>query len=430
MSDVSSPLLLLVRGFSFYDAILTREARYMTWNFPYGIQIVFRYPERLWALTLIVMVLLFVWQEMKQRRAVLHDPWLQLHLPVSSLPSLGKRIRWWLAASVALTCTIAAFAVPERKFVDKENIYGRLRLTFLFDVSLSMVRGEDVKPNRMRAAKNTITAFVDMLMHDQELHGRYSLALIPFAGTAQPFFLTFTTSREEFLSSMEEMNERTISRQGTSLLAALLGYRSLLSRHPAREETVDIAILISDGGQEEGKEGERNFFQSVIGDIGDIVSKNTTKSIKAPPWHVTISTVGIGNVKINEKGGRTAEATELIIRDGMGNFIDFYREKQGNTESPVLKSRLDEEILMEIARLGKGTYYHFSDTQKMVDAFRELVLAHRIVVDEVFHARYEPALSWFLVPAFALWYVLFGFSGWIAKTIYYSIGLVKRLFFV
>lgn len=399
-------------------------------NLPYGIQVVFRYPERLWALTLVILVGLLVWQEMRQRRAALRDPWLQLHFPVCSFPSLRKRIAWWLAAGMALSLVITASAIPERKFVDKENVYGRLRLAFLFDVSLSMVRAEDVMPNRMRAAKDLITAFIDMLAHDQGLQGRYSLALIPFAGTAQPFFLTFTTSREEFLSSMEEINERTISRQGTSVLSALLAYRSLLWHHPAREETImDIAILISDGGQEEGKGGERNFFQSAIRDIHDITNMRMARGINAPLWRFSLSAIGIGNVKINDKGARISDPAELIIRDSAGNFIDFYREDQKNSQSPVLKSRLDEEILMEIARLGRGSYYHFSDTQHIAHAFRELVLAHRIVVDKVSHARYEPVWQWFLVPAFVLWYILFGFGGWMTRTMYYGIRLVKRLFF-
>lgn len=400
----------------------------MTWYLPYGIQVVFRYPERLWVAVLVVFLLLLAWQEMKRRRIVLQDPWLTLHLPFSSLSSSGKKIIWWLMASVALCCMVAAFAVPERKSVDKEKVYGQLRLTFIFDVSISMVRAEDVKPNRMRGAKDMIIGFLDMLAHDQELQGRYQLALIPFAGTAQSLFLTFTASREEFLANLEEINERTISRQGTSVLAALLGYQSLLSRHPPREETTDIAILISDGGKEEGREGEKNFFPAVINDIREGIRTYTARNTKIHSWHFIISTIGIGNVEIDKTGKRIAKPVELIIRDSGGNFIDFYREDSKNPQSPALKSRLDEEILMDIARLGGGSYYHFSDTQTLVNAFRELMLTHRILVDEIPRYRLEPILSWFLVPAFALWYVLFGFSDWITRMAHYGIMLVKRLF--
>jgi len=322
---------------------------------------------------------------------------------------------------------VAANAIPERKFVDKEKVYGQLRLTFIFDVSLSMVRAEDVKPNRMRAAKDMIIGFVDMLMHDQEIQGRYQLALIPFAGTAQPLFSTFTISREEFLANVEDINERTISRQGTSVLAALLAYRSLLSLHPAREGTTDIAILISDGGQEEGREGEKNFFPGVINDIREIIRTNTIKGTRIPFWHFTISTIGIGKVEVDEKGKRMAKPTELIIRDGAGNFLDFYREDLKNSQSPALKSRLDEETLMEIARLGGGSYYHFSDAETLANAFRKLILAHRILVDEISTFRYEPILPWFLVPAFILWYVLFGFGDWIKKIIHGVPWLIKKL---
>lgn len=402
----------------------------MTWYLPYGIQIVFRYPERLWAAGLIVFLLLLACLEIKRRRIVLRDPWLALHLPLSSLSSFGKKIIWWLAASAALCCMVAAFAIPERKIITKEKVYGQMRLTFIFDVSLSMVRAEDVKPNRMRAAKDMIIGFLDMLAHDQELQGRYQLALIPFAGTAQPLFLTFTASREEFLANLEEINERTISLQGTSVLAALLGYESLLSRYPPREETTDIAILISDGGQEEGREGEKKFFPAVINDIREVVRMYTAKNIKIHSWQFMVSTIGIGKVEIDKIGKRIAKPVELIIRDSGGNFDSFYREDSKNPQSPVLTSRLDEETLMEIARLGGGSYYHFSDIQTLAHAFRELILAHRMLVDEIPRYQFEPMIQWFLVPALVLWYVLFGFGDWIKKIIYGVPRFVKKMFVI
>lgn len=402
----------------------------MIWYLPDGVQVVFRYPERLWAALLVVVLLLFAYGEAKRRQDVLRDPWLAFHLDVSVLPSFGKKIIWWLLASVALCCMVTAFAVPERKFIDKEKVYGQLRLTFMFDVSLSMVRAEDVKPNRMRAAKDMIIGFLDMFMHDQELQGRYQLALIPFAGTAQPLFLTFTASREEFLANLEEIDERTISRQGTSVLAALLGYRSLLYRYPPREETMDIAILISDGGQEEGREGEKNFFPAVINDIRDVIRSHLVKDFNVHAWHFMVSTIGIGKVEIDGFGKRVAKPAGLIIRDSGGNFIDFYRENSKNPQSPVITSRLDEETLMEIARLGGGSYYHFSDTQTLRHAFRELVLAHRILVDEIPRYRYEPIVNWFLVPAFALLYVLSGFGDWVKKIICGIFLFSKKLFLI
>ena len=402
----------------------------MTWHLPYEVDIVLRHPEHLWAAVLIIFLLLLVCVETKRRRTVLHNPWLQLHLPVSLLPSLWRRIAWWLLASIALSCMIAAFALPERKFVIKEKVYGQVRLTFFFDVSFSMVRAEDIQPNRMRAAKNMISGFIDMLTHDQDLQGRYQLALIPFAGTAQPFFLTFTISREEFLSNLEDINERTISRQGTSILAALSAYRLLLSRYPPRENTTDIAILISDGGQEEGRGGEKNFFSTVISDIHEVIRLHLANNAQVSSWHFVLSTIGVGSVEIDATGKRTALPIELIIRDNAGHFLDFYRKDPKDSQSPVLKSSLDEETLSEVARLGGGSYYHFSNVQTIAKAFRELVLAHRVIKDEIPTFRYEPILSWFLVPAFVLWYILFGFGDWVKKIIYRVSWFIKKLFLI
>lgn len=384
----------------------------MIWDIGYGIHLMFRYPERFWAGLGIVLLLVLVAVEIRRRKIVLNDPWLRLHMTVLSIPSCIMRVVWWSLASVALGLMVICLAVPERKFTDIEKIYAGLRITFLFDVSLSMPRAEDVKPNRMRAAKDTVAAFIDILTHDPRLKGHYSLAIIPFAGTAQPFFLTFTTSREEFLSTLEEMNENTISRQGTSVLSALIAYRSLLEEYPPREATTDVAIMISDGGKEEGRAGERNFFAPVINDIREVIKRKSLNPAGTFSWNSVIYTVGIGYVEVDKRGGRIAKPVELIMRDGGGNFIDFYREDSKNPRSPILTSQLDEEVLTEVARLGGGAYYHFSDAGDMAHAFRELALTHRRAVDAISHLRYEPISKWFLVPAFVIWYILFGFGDW------------------
>ncbi len=385
----------------------------MTVALPYGIGIVFRHPERLWLAVIVALLLIVACYEAGQRKRMLRDPWIVLHKAVLIMPSFARRIAWWFFASIAFALMIACLAVPERKLTDTEKVYAGLRITFLFDDSLSMFYGEDVKPNRMRAAKDIVAAFVEMLGRDPDLKGRYSLAIIPFAGTAQPFFLTFTTSREEFFSALEEMNEHTVSRQGTSVLSALLAYRSLLKWYPPRETTTDVAIMLSDGGKEEGKQGEKKFFPAAINSIRDAIKENQADGKKTFLWDFVLYTVGIGRVDHDEKGRRIVKSTELIIRDSAGNFIDFYREDANNPQSHILTSQLDEEILLEVARLGGGTYYHFSDAKRITGAFRDVVRTHRHVADEISHPRYEPILHWFLVPAFVLWYVLFGFGDWI-----------------
>lgn len=386
----------------------------MIWNVLQSADIVFRYPYRMGACALVLAIVALAWRESRQRARALNNPWVRLHILLFTRYPRWVRASWWVVLCVALILTAGAFAVPEKRVSMEEPVYGGLRLTFMFDSSPSMKYAEDVTPNRSRAAKNTIIALVDMLAHDTLLRGKYSLALIPFAGAAQPFFLPFTKSREEFIAALEEIDERTITRQGTSVLSALNAYFELLWKERPREETVDVAILISDGGKEDGVESERHFIPAAIEGIRYLTQKKNRE--ETPPWKTVLYTVGMGKIRIDAEGRRIAEPVELVVRDGFGNK-EWYRQDPRNPHSPVLKSRLDEEILKEVARLGGGEYYHFTDQAKIVEKFRTLVLTHRRVTDRIASVRYEPVMSWFLVPAFVLWYFVFGFGGWMMRII-------------
>lgn len=375
----------------------------MIWHLPYVADIIFRHPERFFiAAALIPLVWALVWWEAKCRKKELLNPYWSEHLPVARLPGFYKRIFWWLMASLAILLLVAALAVPEKKVAWHELIYGRIRITFLFDSSLSMKLAEDVKPNRLIAAKDAITDLVNMLSRDPELEGRYSLALIPFAAAAQPFFTSFTTSREEFLTNLAEVDEKTISRQGTSLWAALRAYEELLKAYPPKEKTTDLAFLISDGGKEEGRAGEKEFIPSLIRKISSL-----------PNFRVIINTVGIGY----------SRPVELIIRDEAGNFIGFYRKNPNDPKSPIQKSELNERILKEVADLTRGDYKHFTEKDKILKEFKAIVLKNREVVDNFPRIRYESITNWFLVPAFIIFYFLLGYAGWLIRL---SNSLIKK----
>ena len=138
--------------------------------------------------------------------------------------------------------------------------------------------------------------------------------------------------------------------------------------------------------------------------IMDILGKGKNK--------VIVNTVGVGKVLIKGNNERVSEPVELIIRDDAGNFIDFYREKPN--ESPY-KSRLDEKILMDVASLGRGRYYHFSSEKEMAANFKETDLKHRKFKGNIAVSGFEPARTWFLFPAFALFYFVFGYHEWIFR---------------
>ena len=385
---------------------------------PFSLEIVLSKPELLWLLVLLpVLWLLAIW-EGRLRKKTLQDPWIRLHVASAHLPRVRDRLLWWAGASMGLVLVIAALVVPDRKITHWKSVYGMVRVTFLLDSSLSMKWGEDVEPNRLAAAKVVMEEFVNALWLDAALNGSYAVALIPFAGMAQPLYLPFTTSREQILSHLEAINEQTVRKKGTSILAALRAYDELLLARPADQEgTVDVAIFISDGGKEEGKGTEQRLLPGLMRELLDshrmaAIINDTRKVIQSSvvARTVIVNTVGVGKVEIDTMGNRVPVPVPLIIRDKAGNFLDYYREDGNDSKSPALQSRLDEDILKDIATLGHGAYMHFSEEEKLLQEFKQLILRHRLKTGKIPEVQYDSLRAWFVASALLLCFMLFGYA--------------------
>ena len=387
-------------------------------SLPFGLEIVLRRPELLWLLAILPFLWWLAVYEGRIRKKTLQDPWIQLHLASSHLPTGLARIRWWMGASIAFVLLTVIIATPDRKIIEQRSVYGMVRVTFLLDSSLSMIWGEDVEPNRLAAAKSVIENFVNTLWFNGELKGSYAMALIPFAGAAQPFYLPFTTSREQFVSNLEQINQQTVRKKGTSVWAALRAYDELLLSRPAAEKgTLDLAILISDGGKEEGKGTEKLLLPQLMKELLDpyraaVVFSDTRMIIRSDVAvrKVMVITIGVGKVAIDNMGNQVSVPVPLIIRDKTGNFVYYYREDENNPKSAVLASRLDENILKDIARMGGGSYMHFSQEGKLLQELKALVLRYRQETGKVPEIRYDALRMWFLVPAMLLCCILFGYA--------------------
>lgn len=422
----------------------------MRWTIPFlGREIVFGYPERAWLAFIIVFLAAFAGWEALRRRKAWRNPWLRLHYSTARLPGAIKRICWWAWFSLGMLFLVLIAMSPQEKFIDKEPVYGEIRITLMVDTSLSMFFAGDVKPNRMAAAKELLKRFIMMLRYDPELKGRYSIALIPFAETANPVFAPFTTSYENVLSNIANLGERTVTKQGTSVWAALKAYDDLILWYSPRKgqeggvTTLDLGFLISDGGKEEGRVEERLHIPQLMRELRD---PYRTQEIRGNNMYISrgldrvrsvvVNTVGIGAVKSENGGSRKTVSVPLVLRDREGNFRCYYREDEEDPllykckgKGRILTSALDEEILKTIAEVyGGGKYYHFFENQEqLLQEFKKTILEHRRIVGQVeLPPRYEPALHWFAVPAFVIFYFLFGYGGWIAKLWSYMFLLTRR----
>ena len=374
-----------------------------------GIEIIFREAQRiLWALGLLAIFAVVFW-EWRKRKKVFLTSWIALHLSTSRLPTAWKRIRWWAFFSLAALLLIAAYANPERAKTIWEPVYERIRITFIFDASISMKQAEE-EPNRFEMAKNIVREMVFMLERDEELKGSYAVALIPFSGAALPYYLTFTISKDEFLSHLDSLDVDVIKRKGTSLWAAIRAYDEMLLDHPARDkDTTDLGILISDGGKEEGK-AERALLPRTIAELRD--SYRVVHWLMSGERIIVRKDVPVRNVVLGTVGvGKPGFAAPLKKMDAAGNFLGYEHVKENDPTSPVRTTELDEGILREIAERGGGAYWHLASREAPLREFKKFIIGHRKETDRIPRRHYESIRAWFLVPAFTVFYFLFGYGG-------------------
>ncbi|MBI2446367.1 MAG: VWA domain-containing protein [Parcubacteria group bacterium] len=375
------------------------------------IDLIFHPPERFWFSFLLLFLVIPIVLEWRKRKNALSNPEIKLYLSTSRIPATRKRVFWWIAFAAATGFLVAAYANPEMVVTDWERVFEQVRVTVILDISRSMKKAEDVEPNRLEAAKDVVRNLVAALERDPELKGKYKLALIPFSGAALPYYLPFTVSRSEFLSHLESLDTETIAKRGTSLWAALRAYDELLLANPSRDaKTIDLGILISDGGKEEGKK-ERAILSQAASDLRDpyraahflLSGERIIVRQKEPGRNTVLNTVGIG----------MAEPVPLKERDKAGNFTGYQHLIEGNPKSPVDTSTLDEQVLKELAKAGGGEYRHFIDRETIFKEFKALILAHRLEADKIPYPRYESARAWFLAPSFIIFYFLFGYGRWL-----------------
>ncbi len=183
------------------------------------------------------------------------------------------------------------------------------------DVSSSML-AEDVKPNRMSKAKETLSALISQL-------GGNRVGIIAFAGTA--FWqcpLTLDTSAANMF--LQIMDANIIPLGGTSLGDAIRLAREGLSKTSPGSKAI---VLLTDGEDHDS-------------DPEGAAAAAARDSIKIFP-------IGFGST-----GGEP-----IPVRDEQGNFSGYKKNKKGET----VMSKLDEAGLSKIASVTGGEYFRAAD---------------------------------------------------------------------
>jgi len=315
-------------------------------------------PTLLWLLALApVLIAFLVWAFRARRQAL--ERFVSQPLIQRLADTVRPVARRWKAALVVVVVTFVAVALarPRWGFEWHEVKRNGVDIFVLLDVSKSMLT-EDVRPNRLAQAKYGVQDLLEKLRGDR-------IGLVAFAGTA---FVQcpLTVDYEAFRLTLKDAVPGIIPRGGTAIGTAI---RTALKAFDASEGRDHAIVLITDGEETEG----------------DALAA----ADEAAKAGVKIYAIGVG----------TAEGELIPIRED-GKPMEFLKDSQGE----VVKSRLDEETLKQIALKTGGIYVRSAAGDFGVDTIYDKGIAQlrRKEYEARLQKRYFERFQWPLGLAFVL----------------------------
>lgn len=310
----------------------------------------FAEPMFLWLIPPVVagLTIFFVWSARKRQSLITRFIQERL-LPnlVVDLSPTRRRIRASLIVA-AVICCLLALARPQWGFVWEEARIKGLDIVVAIDTSRSMLAA-DIAPNRLARAKLAALDLMKLASSDR-------LGLVAFAGTA---FLQcpLTIDEAAFGQAVQAIEAGTIPTGGSALAGAI--------------ETALTAF----------KEGDSHKVLVLFSDGEDQDTETLEAASKAGEAGLKIYTIGLG----------TTEGELIRIRQADGR-MDFVRDEQGN----VVKSRLNEDLLRQIASASTGGFYLPLRGAKTIETLYEEALSKlpKSELQEKFVRRYHERFHW------------------------------------
>ncbi len=298
-----------------------------------------------------VMVLLYVvliyWKKRTQRRFA--EPTLLKRLTPSR--SSFKGVLKLMFLLLGLSGLILGLANPKigtkLETVKREGV----DIVFAIDVSKSML-AEDIAPNRLEKSKRLVSEIINQLASDR-------IGIIAYAGQATPQ-LPITTDYGVAKMFLQYLNTDLLSSLGTAIDEAI---KLATTYYDDEDQTNKVLFIVSDG--EDHSEG-------LAIDAVDL----------AVEQGIRIFTIGVGK----EKG-----APIPIKRNGIT------QELKKDSQGEVVITKLNKEILTEIAEKGNGEYIDGSNTDEAVEKIKEaLNQMDKMEFEAKQFADYKDQFQWFL----------------------------------
>lgn len=232
---------------------------------------------------------------------------------------------------------------------------------------------EDIKPNRIEAAKKVMSDFVSRFTSDR-------LAIVLFAG--KPFLSTpLTFDYTALVSAVEQMTTDSIRQDIPGLSGTAMGDGLLVALDTLKGDDKDLTNQV------------RKKVVIVLTDGEANMGINPTIAAKlAKEQGVKIYTLGIGD----------PAGTELYVTDRFGTKQYFLDQ----TGKPI-RATLDEKTLISIADITGGKYYNAKDGDSLSSVFKELEKLTKTEMKTTSITVRHPEYEWFL------WGIVFLLPVWL-----------------
>lgn len=268
----------------------------------------------------------------------------------------------WRAAGVwgyhggylaALVLIILSLARPQLLNETIERTTEGIDIVVVFDISSSML-AEDLRPNRLIAAKNLTAEFLDNRVHDR-------IGLVVFARDS--FTLVPPTSDYRLVRQQLLAIDIGMVRDGTAIG---MGVATAVNRLRNSTAASRVIVLLTDG--------ENN-----AGEIDPLTSADLAASFGIRMYTIGVSTEGSAPYPISDP-----------------IFGTRYHQ------IPV---DIDEPMLTEMAERTGGRYFRARDNQALERIYQEIDQLERTPVDEIIYIDRAERYRIFLIPGLALLFI-------------------------
>ena len=309
----------------------------------------FAHPDLLWLLLLVPVVwalVLLAWRSRRRAR----QTWAGNLFDRLAPGAAGSRERLRLVLYlIGYACVVLAMARPlwggEMVMMKRRGIDVLVAL----DASNSML-AEDMRPNRLAAAKRAIAELVQRMGGDR-------LGLITFAGDAYTI-CPLTLDHGTVLLLLESINPSSVSLPGTNLEEAIARARASFVHGEKKHKAL---VIVTDG-------------ESTVGEP-------EREAQKAADEGILVYTIGIGS----------PDGVPIPERDESGNVEGYKRDRSGH----VVNSRLDETTLQRIAEITDGRYFRATpQALELGQVFDELQAIEKKELEGQLATSYEERYQW------------------------------------